>query len=228
MERILLVEDNEHIMRINATYLSGLGYWIEQAYAVQKAREILKEYAIDLIVLDVMLPDGDGVDFCEAIRTRTGTPILFLTAKASGADIVSGLRRGGDDYLTKPYELNELAARIEALLRRSHNTFADGHSLTVGPLCFDVVRAQVTVNGEDLLLSGKEFGLLLVLARNRNKPVPREELLRSVWGFTQTDASSFLWTTISRLKKKIAPYENLFYIDSSQEGYELVTIGGSL
>ena len=212
MERILLVEDNEHIMRINATYLSGLGYWIEQAYAVQKAREILKEYAIDLIVLDVMLPDGDGVDFCEAIRT----------------DIVSGLRRGGDDYLTKPYELNELAARIEALLRRSHNTFADGHSLTVGPLCFDVVRAQVTVNGEDLLLSGKEFGLLLVLARNRNKPVPREELLRSVWGFTQTDASSFLWTTISRLKKKIAPYENLFYIDSSQEGYELVTIGGSL
>ena len=80
----------------------------------------------------------------------------------------------------------------------------------------------------DLLLSGKEFGLLLVLARCRNKPVPREELFRSVWGFAQADASSILWTTVSRLKKKIAPYESLFYIDSSQEGYELVTIGGSL
>ena len=116
MEKILLVEDNEHIMAINTKYLSGLGYETEQAFSVRQAEEKLSAFQPDLIVLDVMLPDGDGVALCRQIRKQRGTPILFLTAKAADRDIISGLDSGGDEYLTKPYDLDVFGAKVKALL----------------------------------------------------------------------------------------------------------------
>ena len=154
-------------------------------------------------------------------------PILFLTAKTSGADIVAGLRRGGDDYLTKPYELDILGARIDALLRRANSTLPETGVYTVGELRFDLVQSRATMNGADLNLSGKEFGVLLYLCRNRQRLVSREALYRAVWGQANLDSGSILWTTISRLKKKLAPYEAQLSLDSSHEGYELYVAGGN-
>lgn len=227
MQRILLVEDNEHIMRINSKYLSGLGYEIIQADTFAGALQMLSQEHVDLIVLDIMLPDGDGVDLCEQIRRKMDVPILFLTAKTSGSDIVSGLRHGGDDYLTKPYELDILGARIDALLRRANSTLPETGVYAVGDLRFDLVQSRATMNGVDLNLSGKEFGVLLYLCRNRQHLVSREALYRAVWGQTDMDSGSILWTTISRLKKKIAPYEAQLSLDSSHEGYELYIAGGN-
>ena len=119
MKKILLVEDNEHIMRINAEYLSGRGYELEKAYSLRQAEEKIAKGEPDLIVLDVMLPDGDGIRFCGELRKEHHMPILFLTAKVQKADIIAGLGQGGDDYLTKPYDLDEFGMRIEALLRRA-------------------------------------------------------------------------------------------------------------
>ena len=228
MERILLVEDNEHIMRINTRLLSGLGYEILAADCAERAIRLLEREQVDLIVLDIMLPDGDGVELCTQIRKTRGTPILFLTAKTSSADIVTGLRRGADDYLTKPYDLNVLAARIEALLRRSREALPETGAYEVGPLRFVLMQSRASVNGQDLNLSGKEYGTLLYLCRHRGVPVSRDELYHAVWGENASEAGrSIVWTTVSRLKKKLQPYDSQISLDSSHDGYELFISGGT-
>lgn len=224
MEKILLVEDNEYIMDINARYLTNMGYRVERAYSARQAQAMAEDSQPDLIVLDIMLPDGDGVALCRSIRRYRSVPILFLTAKTADRDIIEGLDSGGDDYLTKPYDLTVLGARVKALLRRAGRVLPENQSYAVGPLLFDIVRAQASVGDEELNLSGKEFGILLFLAQHRGAPVSREELYRSIWGYENESGGSLLWTTVSRLKKKIEGYEHLFYIDSDHNGYELVVI----
>lgn len=225
MARILLVEDNEHIMRINTRYLNGKGHETVAAKCVAEALQVLAQEPVDLIVLDIMLPDGDGVALCERIRAQMDTPILFLTAKSSGADVVKGLKQGGDDYLTKPYDLIVFGARVEALLRRAGR--GQTTPLRLGLLTLDPVQGRALWDGTDLCLSGKEFGLLLYLAQHTKAPTPRDELLRAVWGITPDDAGSVLWPAISRLKRKLAPYEPAISLDSSHEGYELHMTGGT-
>ena len=222
MEKILLVEDNEHIMDINARYLTSMGYSVEKAYSARQAEDMLRENLPDLVVLDIMLPDGDGISLCCSIRKYRSVPILFLTAKVTEKDIIAGLENGGDDYLTKPYDLNVFGTRVKALLRRAGKILPENQSYTVGPLLFDIVRARASVGDFDLNLSSKEFGILLFLAQHRGAPVSKEELYRSIWGYENESDGSVLWTTVSRLKKKIESFEELFYIDSDHDGYELV------
>lgn len=224
MEKILLVEDNEHIMDINARYLTDMGYCVEKAYSARQAEDMLRESLPDLVVLDIMLPDGDGISLCRSIRKYRSVPILFLTAKVTENDIIAGLENGGDDYLTKPYDLNVFGTRVRALLRRAGKILPENQSYTVGPLLFDIVRSQASVGGIDLNLSSKEFGILLFLAQHRGMSVSKEELYRSIWGYENESDGSALWTTVSRLKKKIESFEDLFYIDSDHDGYELVVI----
>ena len=222
MKRILLVEDNPLILKMNARYLASLGYAVEEAATVREAAACLARFEPDLVVLDVMLPDGDGVELCERIRRGHGMPILFLTAKVAGSDIVSGLKSGGDDYLTKPYDLDVFGAHVEALLRRADRELPADSLRRAGPLTFDLVKRVTSVNGTDLALSGKEYSVLYYLAGRRGQTVSREELCRAVWGLDTDAEEAILWTTVSRLKKKIAPYEELFYIDSDHSGYELI------
>ena len=224
MEKILLVEDNEHIMAINTKYLSGLGYEIEQAYSVKQAKEKLSVFQADLIVLDVMLPDGDGVELCRQIRRQRGTPILFLTAKVADRDIIFGLESGGDEYLTKPYDLDVLGAKVKALLRRSGRFLPQARNFTIGSLLLDIVQSQAFLRNETLNLSRTEFGILLYLAQNRGRTVSKEELYQAVWGVRDEENGTMLWTAVSRLNRKIAPYEEDFYIDSDHSGYELIVI----
>ena len=239
MKKLLLVEDNEHLMAINADFLEESGYQVTKAFTLKEAERCLSESEPDLLVLDVMLPDGDGVSFCSRIRRETDLPVLFLTAKSSPADIVNGLREGGDDYLTKPYDLNVLAAHIEAcrqrtlakgefeaLLRRSvprarKEDRPERTKIRIGPLLFDAPVSLAYADGRLLNLTAKEYGTLFVLAKRHDSVVPAEELYRAVWGQDMLSDNSALWTAVSRLKKKIAPYAHRFALESSHKGYML-------
>ncbi len=226
MEKILLVEDNENIMDINSRYLSDQGYEIGRAYSVKQAEDSLDSFDPDLIVLDVMLPDGDGMELCRDIRRKSGVPILFLTAKVTGDDIVAGLESGGDEYLTKPYDLSILGARVKALLRRSARILPQSQIYAVGLLRLDIVQSQAFVGSESLSLSRNEFGLLLYLAQHMGRRASGQDICRAIWGADTESEKPLLWTTVSRLKKKLAPYEEQFYIDSDHSGYELMIPAG--
>ena len=222
MDTILLVEDNEQIMEINEWYLSQRGFRILKAYSLAQARECLAVTRPDLVILDVILPDGDGLLFCEEIRKKQTMPILFLTGMVTDKDVMAGYRNGGNDYLTKPYDLDMLGVRVDALLNFAKGMKPRDRERSFGPLRFDLIQSEASVNGTPLYLSQKEFRLLYQLARHHGETVSREELFREVWGMEMGADSPMLWTAISRLKKKILPYAEDFYLDSDHSGYALV------
>jgi len=198
---ILLVEDDSHIMKINRTALTMSGYRVLEADTVARGRALFVKEKPDLILLDIMLPDGDGLRFCEELRGNSGVPILFLSALGRTAEIVKGLEAGGDDYLPKPYDLNVLIARIEALLRRARNkpeSVLKRESLTL-----DLVSQCVVINGESTLLSPKEFAVLLYFMRNEERQVQAAELYQAAWGQPMGNDPGALKATIVRLRKKI-------------------------
>ena len=222
MDTILLVEDNEQIMEINEWYLTQRSYRVEKAYTLAQAREALQSVKPDLIILDVLLPDGDGLAFCGEIRRTRNTPILFLTGMNADKDVMEGFRRGGNDYITKPYDLEMLGVRVEALLSYVRGLRPANQVQTFGPLRFDIIQSEAYVNGEALMLSNKEFRLLYALARRGGETVSRGELSREVWGFETGADIPMLWTAMSRLKKKLLPFSDLLTLDSDHSGYTLV------
>ena len=222
MDTILLVEDNEQIMEINEWYLSRHGYQIEKAYTVAQARESLRHASPDLVILDVLLPDGDGLSFCAEIRKTHSIPILFLTGVVADQDMMTAYRCGGNDYITKPYDLEMLGVRVEALLTYAKGLCPKGQDHTFGPLRFDIIQSEAFVDDEPLNLSRNEFRLLYALAQCNGEAIPKEALFRKVWGMETGADGPMLWTAVSRLKKKIAPYADRFYLDSDHSGYALI------
>ena len=200
MNTILLVEDNPHIMKINYTALMMEGYQILKADTAAACLQALGESDVDLIILDVMLPDGDGVALCTQIKREFEIPILFLSALGENEDIIAALRAGGDDYLTKPYDINVLIARVEARLRAVHK---EKRFLRFGPLRFDTAARLCEYDGRKLSLSQKEFSILLQLARSNGQAVSKEALYDSVWGEPLVGDSSALYTAVSRLNTKL-------------------------
>ena len=166
MSMILLVEDNPHIMKINAEALSMYGYEILQATTAGECREAMRWHPVDLVVLDIMLPDGDGVELCRELKERYQVPILFLSALGESRDVVEGLRAGGDDYLAKPYDLEVLAARVEARLRQERTR---SRYVSYGNLRLDTLSGCGYLGDTDLLLTQKEFAVLLLLVHNAGK-----------------------------------------------------------
>lgn len=213
MSMILLVEDNPHIMKINAEVLSLRGYEVLRAATAAEAREQLQWHGVDLIVLDIMLPDGNGVELCRELKGRYHIPILFLTALSENQDVVEGLRAGGDDYLAKPYDLEVLIARIEARLRSDANS---RRYVCYGNLKLDTVSCIGYVNNRDILLTQKEFTVLLILAQNAERKVSQTELMQEAWG-TESENRA-LWTLISRLRKKLKSEESRLEISSLRGG----------
>jgi DNA-binding response OmpR family regulator len=200
MKNILLVEDNRKIQEINQRMLIQCGgYRVSLAGNLAEARERLTEAEPNLIVLDIMLPDGSGLDFLEELRRDTDIPVLLLTALAEPDDTVKGLRAGGDDYLSKPYDNAELLARIESLLRR---TSRPPKTLVKGRLTLNMISGMAFVDGKDLLLSHKEFAVLLLLAQNEGKTVSAEYLYKEAWGLPMNDNRTLL-KHISDLRKKL-------------------------
>lgn len=215
MSTILLVEDNPHIMKINAEVLALHGYEVLRAETAAEARKQLSWHPVNLIVLDIMLPDGNGVELCRELKLRYHIPILFLTALGENQDVVEGLRAGGDDYLPKPYDLEVLVARVEARLR------ADADSrryLSYGNLKLDTASSVGYVNGRDILLTQKEFIVLLLLTQNAEHKVSQAELMREAWGAESEAENRALWTLISRLRKKLKSEESRLEISSLRGG----------
>ena len=203
--RVLLVDDERALTNLVRMALRYEGWEIEVAHDAAEAVAKYQAATPDLLVLDIMLPDVDGLGVLAQIRaTGTYTPTLFLTARDSVADRVTGLTAGGDDYMTKPFSLEELVARLRGLLRRSaYLTPADDESLTVGDLALDVTSREVTRGGEVLALTSTEFELLRFLMRNQGKALSRQEILRRVWQYEFGGKSSIVDLYVSYLRKKI-------------------------
>lgn len=201
MSTILLVEDNPHIMKINHASLMMEGYQILEAATAAECIRMLETNDVDLIILDIMLPDGNGVALCSEIKHKYEIPILFLSALDENKDIIAALRAGGDDYLPKPYDIGVLIARVEARLR---STYREKRFFYFADLKLDTVSRIGYSKDKDLLLTQKEFSLLLQLARNNGQIITKEKLYESVWGRPLVTDSTALYTAISRLNTKLA------------------------
>ncbi len=199
---ILLVEDNAEILKANLWMLKREGYTVKYAETVDQARACVGAHMPDLIVLDILLPDGSGLTFCEEVRRRANVPILFLTALGKSGDIVKGLQTGGDDYLAKPYEYKVLLARIEALLRRAK---ARRQTIERGPLLLDIPSMHVYVDGRDALLTQKEFLILLTLMEREGESISAEDLYHAAWGTDAAGDTRAVRPQISRLRGKLWP-----------------------
>jgi len=202
-ERILLVEDDESLITTLGDRLRGERYVVDIAKDAEEGLEKINGTPFDLFVIDVMLPYRSGFDLCREIRqSGLATPILFLTARSSVVDKVVGLKLGGDDYLTKPFEAEELTVRIEALLRRKPlQTGARIHQY--GSLRVDVPRQEVTRDGKVVYVSGQEFNLLNYLMERPGQTVSRAELLRAVWGYSVSTYSRTVDVHVFALRQKL-------------------------
>ena len=182
-ERILLVEDEEKLARMVEMELKYEGYQVEKALDGRKGLELALEGNFDLVLLDIMLPQLSGMEVLRRLRRESQVPVIMLTARDSVVDKVSGLDSGADDYVTKPFAIEELLARIRAALRGRSGAGGSTAVLTSGPLSMDVDRHQVAVGGQAVELTKKEFDLLRCLLENKGRVLTRETLLDSVWGF---------------------------------------------
>lgn len=184
MAKILVVDDEETMTRSLATLLKAEGYDVVTAGDGPHALAAAREQRPDLIVLDVMLPELDGMEVCRQIRTRSAVPIIMLTAKTGEIDTVVGLEVGADDYVTKPFSPRELVARVKAQLRRAQMQLdqAEADTLEAGEVAMDIDRRHVTVGGREVALAPKEFDLLRVLLSHPGRVLGRDFLLNAVWG----------------------------------------------
>ena len=199
MIRILIVDDEKPICDLIDLNLSAAGYHCTSVQDGIAALDLIEEKTFDLILLDVMLPGVDGYDIMEYIRPLK-IPVIFITARYEVRDRVKGLRLGADDYLVKPFDVVELVARVEAVLRRYHK--AD-NTLSALDVVVDVDGRQVTKNGVPVVLTNKEFGLLVLFIRNKNVALFRETLYEQVWGGEYTGDSRTLELHVQRLRKKL-------------------------
>ena len=181
-ERILLVEDEEKLARMVELELKYEGYTVEKAFDGRKGLERALSGEFDLVLLDIMLPQLSGMEVLRRLRRESQVPVIMLTARDSVMDKVSGLDAGADDYVTKPFAIEELLARIRAALRNQTGT-GTGTCLSAGEVSMDVERHQVTVKGTPVELTKKEFDLLRHLLENKGRVLSREALLDAVWGF---------------------------------------------
>ena len=208
-KKILIVEDEKNIAQVLAFNLMQAGYDYEIASDGEEGLRKALKGNFDLILLDIMLPKMDGFTVCRGIRMRMDTPIIMVTAKEEDVDKILGLDLGADDYVTKPFSINVLLARIKANLRRSANEVVTGDSksdtvLKIRDLVIDNEKYQVTKAGVMIALSKIEYDLLSFLAANQGKPFKREELLESVWGYNEFFGDKrTVDVTVSRLRNKI-------------------------
>lgn len=203
--RVLLVDDEPALTNLLKMALHYEGWHIEVARDGREAITKFEEFGPDLLVLDLMLPDIDGLEVLKRIRELEGyTPTLMLTARDSVMDRVTGLTAGADDYLTKPFSLEELVARLRGLLRRAHAMSSpDDEVLRVGDLTLDGASREVTRSGEPIALTVTEFELLRYLMRNPKRAIPRAEILDRVWNYGFGGRSSVVDLYISYLRRKI-------------------------
>jgi len=198
---LMLIEDEADVLEINREYFEGKGYETVCASTFSKARFYLEEHAPDLILLDVMMPDGSGFDFCAELRQKTNAPIIFLSCRNENESVVKGLLQGGDDYVTKPYDLNVLNARVAAQLRR--NGFMSAGIIELPPLTVDFLAGEAVLEGEHIALTLKELQLLGCFALFAGQRLNATELYRRAWGEPSGNTTGTIKTHVANLRRKL-------------------------
>ena len=216
---ILVVDDNKEIVYSISELLKYEGFEVVKAYDGMQALEAMEKHSVDLILLDVMMPGMDGFQVLQKIREKNNVPVLMLTAKSDEEDKVSGLRLGADDYLTKPFGINELMARVNSLIRRYTTlnpvTGNEAATMLLKDMVIDKVNRMVTVHNIPVELTGKEFDLLLLLASNKGRVFTKKQLYTQVWTEEYDFDDNNIMAFISKLRKKIEPNpEQPFYIQT--------------
>ena len=223
-KKILIVEDEPDIAQLVKLYLEKDGFHTNVATSGVEALKLIKSERPDLLILDLMLPEIDGIEVCKKVRTTPDTallPIIMLTAKAEESDTIIGLELGADDYVTKPFSPKALVARVKALFRRLERTDDPKQSsFSFGPLVMDLSRHEVTVKGKEVSLTAKEFGLLEHLLRHPGRVLTRDVLLNAIWGYDYYGTTRTVDVHIRRLKIKI-PVLNDAIISVKSLGYKL-------
>ncbi|PKM93263.1 MAG: DNA-binding response regulator [Firmicutes bacterium HGW-Firmicutes-1] len=199
---ILIAEDEERLRKLIVKYLKNENYSIFEASNGKEAIQIFEEEAIDLVILDVMMPLIDGWHACKTIRKTSNVPIIMLTARSEEEDKIMGFELGVDDYVTKPFSTRELLARVRALLKRSGKTEAK-EEVILGSLVIHTPSRTVQVEAEEVLLSPKEYDLLVYFTDNPNRALSREQILNRVWGYDFFGDGRTVDTVIKRLRKKL-------------------------
>ncbi len=203
MKRILIVEDDKGLSRGLSFSFNKSGYKVECAVNLKAAKELFKQVDIDLLILDINLPDGSGIDFCREIRKKSAVPIIMLTARDMETDEVVGLESGADDYITKPFSLSVLMARVNSIFRRSADTFKP-NQLKSGDIVINLDNFKVYKKEIEVTISSTEFKLLKYFLENKGHVLLKEQILNSLWD----DSGNFvdentLPVNIRRLRKKI-------------------------
>lgn len=207
--RILIIEDDIDLSKIIRDFLSNDNYNVRQAYNGKDGLELAKSFMPDLIILDIMLPELDGIDVCKNIRSTSNIPIIIISAKSSDYDKVLALGVGADDYLTKPFSQIELVARVKSHLRRANEftinkNIQDKSIKKLGALTIDSESYKASINGKDIDFSPKEFQLLDFLTSNPSKVYTKEQLIDSIWGYTEFIDQNTIAVYIGRLREKLA------------------------
>ncbi len=220
--RILLVEDNRRLNNSLKMSLMDDGYAVDSAYDGEEGQELAEMTPYDAIILDIMLPKKDGLEVCRELRNqRVNIPILMLTAKDTVDDRVHGLDSGADDYLVKPFAIQELRARLRALLRRDSNDKTG--LLTAGDLVLDPAAHSVTRSGQPIQLTAKEFALLEYFLRNPNRLITREMAESHIWSYDYGGASNVVDVYVRRLRRKVDdPFDAKLLETLRGSGYRLL------
>jgi DNA-binding response OmpR family regulator len=218
--RILLVEDDPDLARVLRDNLLIEGFDVTHSLTGADAVSAARTLPPDLVVLDVTLPDTDGFQLCGALRQVGRVPIIMLTARSQKSDRLRGFELGADDYITKPFDLEELLARVRAVMRRARPTIAE---LALGDVRIDFTTRTAKRRGADLHLSDREFMILQYLAERADRLVSREELLRAIWGYADVPLTRSVDHAMSRLRKKLEPdaHRQRFIHTVHGDGYRL-------
>ncbi len=226
--RILVVDDEPQILRALVTTLRGAGFDVDTAATAEAALAVAAARPPAAVILDLVLPDGSGTDVCRDLRTWTDAPVIVLSAVGEEREKIAALDAGADDYVTKPFSVDELLARLRAVLRRAAPE--QGPVIEVGALRIDVPQRVVTRDGERIKLTPHEFDLLRVLAQSRGKLLTHRMLLREVWGPSYQVEAHYLHVYVSHLRSKIEPDPSRprYIVTETGAGYRLVDPNESL
>ncbi len=216
--KVLVVDDDVNIFELVRLYLEKEGYTVQGAHDGESALSLFKTNRPDLVVLDLMLPNIDGMDVCREIRKTSSVPIIMLTAKGETLDKILGLEMGADDYLVKPFEPKELVARVKAVLRRTQAApEAEEQVVSYPGLRISLVNYELTVGDQTIPVPPKELELLHHLASHPNRVYTREQLLEEVWGFDYFGDSRTVDVHVKRLREKL---------EGAEDGWQLKTVWG--
>jgi two-component system, OmpR family, KDP operon response regulator KdpE len=222
MSRILVVDDEPQILRALQTSLRGAGYEVDTAATGGEAMTAAAVRPPDAVILDLVLPDMTGIEVCRELRTWSTVPVIVLSVVGDEDEKVAALDAGADDYVTKPFGLDELLARLRAALRRSET--AGEPVLEIGELRIDLEAHAVTFDGRSVQLTPHEYSLLTLLARNEGKLLTHHAILRDVWGKAYADESHYLHVYVSQLRRKLEPdpARPRYILTEPGAGYRLV------